>query len=82
MSYDTVLLLSDALCVVDCLLLVCLNFSHIMVPLFSLSRLCTPITFYRHNFNFAHSGGLNGATYTDHTGLMVSQYIHLYFLFL
>ena len=23
-----------------------------------------------HNFNLAHSGGLNGATYTDHTGLM------------
>jgi len=23
-----------------------------------------------HNFGFAHSGGLNGATYTDHTGLM------------
>lgn len=24
-----------------------------------------------HNFNLAHSGGLDGATYTDHTGLMV-----------
>ena len=23
-----------------------------------------------HNFNLAHSGGLNGATYTDHTGMM------------
>lgn len=23
-----------------------------------------------HNFNFAHSGGLDGQTYTDHTGLM------------
>ena len=23
-----------------------------------------------HNFNLAHSGGLDGATYTDHTGLM------------
>eukprot|EP00979_Chaetoceros_neogracilis_P003697 scaffold656_cov271-Chaetoceros_neogracile.AAC.7 len=23
-----------------------------------------------HNFNLAHSGGLNGRTYTDHTGLM------------
>jgi hypothetical protein len=23
-----------------------------------------------HNFNLAHSGGLNGATYTDHTCLM------------
>jgi len=23
-----------------------------------------------HNFGFAHSGGLDGATYTDHTGLM------------
>ena len=23
-----------------------------------------------HNFNLAHSGGLDGATYTDHTGMM------------
>jgi len=23
-----------------------------------------------HNFNMAHSGGLNGQTYTDHTGAM------------
>ena len=29
-----------------------------------------------HNFGLAHSGGLNGKTYTDHTGLMVRFYFH------
>jgi hypothetical protein len=27
---------------------------------------------FGHNFGLAHSGGLDGATYTDHTGMMVS----------
>ena len=29
-----------------------------------------------HNFGLAHSGGLNGKTYTDHTGMMVRFYFH------
>ena len=28
--------------------------------------------YIRHNFGMAHSGGLDGQTYTDHTGMMVS----------
>lgn len=29
-----------------------------------------------HNFGMAHSGGLNGETYTDHTGMMVRFFIY------
>jgi len=35
-----------------------------------------------HNFNLAHSGGLDGQTYTDHTGFMVGIDKHLQLSFI